>query len=47
MGHVTKNFVRFIGDARGSTFLEYTILTGMILAVSISLTWAVGDWIGG
>lgn len=34
-------------DEDGAAFLEYTVLLGIILAVSIAVVFAVGAWAGG
>lgn len=39
---LVKNFAR---DERGASLLEYTILLGLITAISVSLVSGVGTWI--
>ena len=34
-------------DTSGAAFIEYTVLLGVILAVSIATVAAVGTWAGG
>ncbi len=42
---VVKNVVtKFLRDERGASFLEYTVLLGIILVASILTIRAVGDW---
>jgi pilus assembly protein Flp/PilA len=33
-------------DEEGAAFLEYTVLLGIILAVSVAVIFAVGGWAG-
>ncbi len=43
-----KNVVtKFLRDERGASFLEYTVLLGIILVASILTLRAVGDWANG
>ena len=43
-----KNMVsNFLRDERGASFLEYTVLLGIILVASILTIRAVGDWANG
>ena len=40
-----KNLIaKFRKDEEGASFLEYTVLLGIILAVSIVTVQAVGNW---
>ena len=46
-----KKFLRIFAelndDKSGASFVEYTVLLGVILAVSIGTVGAVGTWAGG
>ena len=42
-----KTFVELNDDKSGAAFIEYTVLLGVILAVSIGTISAVGIWANG
>ncbi len=44
MSAITTFFADLRSDEDGASFLEYTVLLGIILAVSIALLTAVGTW---
>ncbi len=39
-------FADLHADEDGAAFLEYTVLLGIILAVSVAIIFAVGGWAG-
>ena len=40
-------FADLHADEDGAAFLEYTVLLGIILAVSVAIIFAIGAWAGG
>jgi pilus assembly protein Flp/PilA len=44
MSAITKFFTDLHSDEDGASFLEYTVLLGIILAVSIAVLTAVGGY---
>jgi Flp pilus assembly pilin Flp len=48
MLHYIKGIaVRLWKDERGASLLEYAVLIGIILAVSVTAVFTVGNWAGG
>lgn len=41
---LVKSFTR---DERGASLLEYTILLGLITAISVAMVTGVGNWVAG
>jgi Flp pilus assembly pilin Flp len=46
MDALKKALIELRKDEDGASFLEYTVLLGIILAVSIAVIFAVGTWAG-
>lgn len=46
MEALKKTIIALRDDEDGAAFLEYTVLLGIILAVSIALIFAIGTWAG-
>ena len=47
MTTIKKMATRFMKDDSGASFLEYTVLLGIILVASIVTIQAVGQWAAG
>ncbi len=47
MSVIRRTAVNFIKNENGATFLEYTVLLGFIVVISITGLRVVGDWAGG
>lgn len=47
MENLRRQISRFTDSESGATFLEYTVLLGILLAMTISVLLAVGDWASG
>jgi Flp pilus assembly pilin Flp len=47
MSAITKFFTDLRNDEDGASFLEYTVLLGIILAVSVAILTAVGGYAQG
>jgi pilus assembly protein Flp/PilA len=46
MNALKSFFLDLRNDEDGAAFLEYTVLLGIILAVSVAIIFAVGGWAG-
>ena len=46
MTNVISTYRQLRDDEDGASFIEYTVLLGVILAVSIGVISAVGNWAG-
>jgi pilus assembly protein Flp/PilA len=46
MEALKKTIIALRDDEEGAAFLEYTVLLGIILAVSIAVIFAMGTWAG-
>jgi len=46
MTAISKFFAELHRDEDGAAFLEYTVLLGIILAVSVAVIFAIGAWAG-
>jgi pilus assembly protein Flp/PilA len=46
MSAIKTFFADLQRDEEGAAFLEYTVLLGIILAVSVAVIFAVGGWAG-
>ena len=44
MSVIKTQAMKFLKDEAGASFLEYTVLLGIILVVSIATITAVGQW---
>lgn len=47
MSAITTFFTELRNDEDGASFLEYTVLLGIILAVSITVIASIGTWAAG